>query len=173
MSMSGHDVFSGGKLPWQGVRCESIRKRYQIIGHIKGETKIATLSNGFPGEFAMYMQYCCNLKFGQAPDYTYLQQLFRRCMQRNQIREDAIFDWTDVEEAQEISQQQERESQGLYFWDSFLMAFLKVIILLLLDLTQIFTAPCRLKKSFYILGGLLEESRASAQTFLPKQTYTK
>ena len=102
-------TLTGGKLPWQGVRCESIRKRYQIIGHIKGETKIATLSNGCPAEFAMYMQYCCNLKFGQTPDYIYLQQLFRRCMQRNHIREDAIFDWTDADEVLEINQIQQRK----------------------------------------------------------------
>ena len=31
---------TGGQLPWQGVKCESIRKRYQIIGHIKGEIKV-------------------------------------------------------------------------------------------------------------------------------------
>jgi hypothetical protein len=35
---------SKGNLPWQGVRCENTKKRYQIIGHIKAATKISQLN---------------------------------------------------------------------------------------------------------------------------------
>ena len=32
---------------------------------------------GFPAEFAMYLNYCRGLRFEEAPDYMYLRQLFR------------------------------------------------------------------------------------------------
>lgn len=38
---------------------------------------------GFPAEFAMYLNYCRGLRFEEAPDYMYLRQLFRilfRCL---------------------------------------------------------------------------------------------
>ena len=35
------------------------------------------ISQGFPAEFAMYLNYCRGLRFEEAPDYMYLRQLFR------------------------------------------------------------------------------------------------
>ena len=32
---------------------------------------------GYPAEFAMYLNYCRGLRFDEAPDYMYLRQLFR------------------------------------------------------------------------------------------------
>lgn len=40
---------------------------------------------GFPAEFAMYLNYCRGLRFEEAPDYMYLRQLFR-----------ILFRWTHV-----------------------------------------------------------------------------
>ena len=34
-------------------------------------------TQGFPAEFAMYLNYCRGLRFEEAPDYMYLRQLFR------------------------------------------------------------------------------------------------
>ena len=47
-------VLSGGNLPWQGVKCENVRKRYQMIGQIKAETKLGVLGSGHPWEFEVY-----------------------------------------------------------------------------------------------------------------------
>ena len=91
------------------MRCESIRNRYHIIGHIKGGTKITKLCEGYPKEFAVYLQYTSNLKFGQTPDYKYLKQLFRRCLHRNKLSEDKIFDWSEQEEKALVEQQQQRK----------------------------------------------------------------
>jgi hypothetical protein len=49
---------SKGNLPWQGVRCDNTKKRYQIIGHIKAATKISQLNQDSPWEFAVYLRYC-------------------------------------------------------------------------------------------------------------------
>ena len=43
-----------GNLPWQGVKSSNVKKRYQMIGQIKEETKLATLSYGHPREFEVY-----------------------------------------------------------------------------------------------------------------------
>lgn len=95
----GHVFFyflSGGVLPWQGVKCEDIRKRYQIIGHIKEETSINELGLNYPWEFSVYLRYCRNLKFNQQPDYAYLRGLFRSCLTRMGWTEDKVFDWMDL-----------------------------------------------------------------------------
>ena len=92
----GHVFFyflTGGKLPWQGVKCDDIRKRYQIIGQIKEDTRISELGNRFPWEFSLYLRYCRALKFSQQPDYIYLKNLFRGCLTRMGEVEDDIFDW--------------------------------------------------------------------------------
>lgn len=38
---------------------------------------VVMCSQGFPAEFAMYLNYCRGLRFEEAPDYMYLRQLFR------------------------------------------------------------------------------------------------
>ena len=43
---------------------------------LKKESSIESLTNGFPGCFYDYMNYCRNLEFTASPNYTYLYQLF-------------------------------------------------------------------------------------------------
>ena len=53
----GHLLFyflSGGNLPWQGVKSSNIKKRYQMIGQIKEDTKLSSLGYGHPPEFEIY-----------------------------------------------------------------------------------------------------------------------
>ena len=45
---------SGGMLPWQGVKSSNVKKRYQLIGKIKEETKLSVLGYGHPREFELY-----------------------------------------------------------------------------------------------------------------------
>lgn len=40
-------------------------------------TWLCAAPQGFPAEFAMYLNYCRGLRFEEAPDYMYLRQLFR------------------------------------------------------------------------------------------------
>ena len=46
--------FLRGSLPWQGLKADTIKERYQKIGDTKRETSIEQLTTGFPGQFS-----CC------------------------------------------------------------------------------------------------------------------
>src|SRR6218665_192344 len=52
------------------------------------------LFEGFPAEFAMYLNYCRGLRFEEAPDYMYLRQLFRILFRTLNHQYDYVFDWT-------------------------------------------------------------------------------
>ena len=49
---------------------------------------------GFPAEFAMYLNYCRGLRFEEGPDYMYLRQLFRILFRTLHHQYDYTFDWT-------------------------------------------------------------------------------
>lgn len=49
---------------------------------------------GFPAEFAMYLNYSRGLRFEEAPDYMYLRQLFRILFRTLSFQYDYTFDWT-------------------------------------------------------------------------------
>jgi casein kinase 1 alpha len=49
---------------------------------------------GYPAEFASYLNYCRDLKFEEIPDYNYLRQLFRLLFRTLNYQYDLIFDWT-------------------------------------------------------------------------------
>lgn len=49
---------------------------------------------GFPAEFAMYLNYTRGLRFEESPDYMYLRQLFRILFRTLNHQYDYTFDWT-------------------------------------------------------------------------------
>jgi len=51
-------------------------------------------AQGFPAEFAMYLNYCRGLRFEEQPDYMYLRQLFRILFRTLNHQYDYTFDWT-------------------------------------------------------------------------------
>ena len=51
-------------------------------------------AQGFPLEFAMYLNYCRGLRFEEEPDYRYLRQLFRIHFRTLNHQHDYTFDWT-------------------------------------------------------------------------------
>ena len=55
---------------------------------------MSCLWQGFPAEFAMYLNYCRGLRFDEAPDYMYLRQLFRILFRTLNHQYDYTFDWT-------------------------------------------------------------------------------
>lgn len=57
-------------------------------------TTVDLLCKGFPPEFAMYLNYCRNLRFEEVPDYMYLRQLFRILFRTMSHQFDYVFDWT-------------------------------------------------------------------------------
>jgi casein kinase 1 gamma len=41
--------FLRGSLPWQGLKADNLKERYQKIGDTKRQTPIEELCKGFPG----------------------------------------------------------------------------------------------------------------------------
>lgn len=70
--------FLRGSLPWQGLKAATNKQKYEKIGEKKQTTAIKELCEGFPEEFAQYLQYARGLKFEDQPDYDYLRGLFSK-----------------------------------------------------------------------------------------------
>lgn len=86
--------FLRGSLPWQGLKADTLKERYQKIGDTKRATSIETLCRGHPEEMAQYLRYVRKLDFFETPDYEYLRKLFTDLMDRCGYVEDGEFDWT-------------------------------------------------------------------------------
>ncbi|XP_035718558.1 casein kinase I-like isoform X13 [Vespa mandarinia] len=86
--------FLRGSLPWQGLRAETLKERYQKIGDTKRATPIEVLCDGHPEEMATYLRYVRRLDFFETPDYEYLRKLFHDLYERRGFVNDGEFDWT-------------------------------------------------------------------------------
>jgi serine/threonine protein kinase len=78
--------FLRGSLPWQGLRANTKKQKYQKIMEKKMATPIDLLCKGFPDEFRIYFEYCRALRFADKPDYSYLRRLFKDLALRNEVR---------------------------------------------------------------------------------------
>lgn len=107
--------FNRTSLPWQGLKAATKKQKYEKISEKKLSTPIEVLCKvnqavratmcskvlfpcivlqGFPAEFAMYLNYCRGLRFDEGPDYMYLRQLFRILFRTLNHQYDYTFDWT-------------------------------------------------------------------------------
>ncbi|KAK0423491.1 hypothetical protein QR680_008173 [Steinernema hermaphroditum] len=86
--------FLRGSLPWQGLKADTLKERYQKIGDTKRATPIEALCEGFPEEFAQYLRYARRLDFFETPDYEYCFNLFKTVLERLGFTYDYEFDWT-------------------------------------------------------------------------------
>ncbi|XP_060553231.1 casein kinase I-like isoform X3 [Ruditapes philippinarum] len=85
--------FLRGSLPWQGLKADTLKERYQKIGDTKRATPIEVLCENFPEELSKYLQYVRRLDFFETPDYDYLRKLFMDLMEKMNIECDWEFDW--------------------------------------------------------------------------------
>ncbi|XP_014897029.1 casein kinase I isoform X3 [Poecilia latipinna] len=85
--------FLRGSLPWQGLKADTLKERYQKIGDTKRATPIEVLCEGFPEEMATYLRYVRRLDFFEKPDYDYLRKLFTDLFDRNGYVFDYEYDW--------------------------------------------------------------------------------
>jgi len=83
-----------GRLPWQGLKANSKKERYEKISQKKQSTPIELLCKGYPSEFSQYLNYCRGLRFDGKPDYGYLRRLFRDLFYREGYQPDFVWDWT-------------------------------------------------------------------------------
>lgn len=86
--------FLRGSLPWQGLKAETLKERYQKIGDTKRATPIDILCENFPEELGTYLRYVRHLDFFETPDYEYLRKLFTDLMNKMNFVCDWEFDWT-------------------------------------------------------------------------------
>ncbi|ESO10037.1 hypothetical protein HELRODRAFT_109405 [Helobdella robusta] len=85
--------FLRGSLPWQGLKADTLKERYQKIGDTKRATPIEVLCENFPEELSKYLHYVRRLDFFETPDYDYLRKLFSDLVDRNGWICDWDFDW--------------------------------------------------------------------------------
>ncbi|XP_054982819.1 casein kinase I isoform X5 [Sorex araneus] len=85
--------FLRGSLPWQGLKADTLKERYQKIGDTKRNTPIEALCENFPEEMATYLRYVRRLDFFEKPDYEYLRTLFTDLFERKGYTYDYAYDW--------------------------------------------------------------------------------
>ncbi|KAL8139040.1 hypothetical protein V2J09_005041 [Rumex salicifolius] len=86
--------FLRGSLPWQGLKANTKKQKYDRISEKKTMTPIEVLCKSYPAEFVSYFHYCRSLRFEDKPDYSYLKRLFRDLFIREGYQFDYVFDWT-------------------------------------------------------------------------------
>ena len=85
--------FLKGSLPWQGLRAQTKKQKYEKILEKKLGCPIEQLCRGYPSEFAAFLHYTRSLRFDDRPDYAYLRKLFRELFVREGYSYDYVFDW--------------------------------------------------------------------------------
>lgn len=104
--------FNRGSLPWQGLRANTKKQKYQRISEKKMSVTIDELCKGFPDEFKMYISYCRSLRFEEKPDYSYLKRLLKELCFRENFQYDNVFDWTILKYQQQASRSSSRKESG-------------------------------------------------------------
>jgi serine/threonine protein kinase len=91
--------FLRGSLPWQGLKANTKKEKYERIMEKKISTDLNDLCKGFPSQFITYLKYCRELKFEDQPDYNYVRKLFHDLFAQQGFKWDYIYDW-DIRRAQ-------------------------------------------------------------------------
>jgi len=85
--------FLRGGLPWQGLKAQTNKQKYEKIGDKKAAVPIRELCSGIPKEFGEYLEYCRNLGFEETPDYDHLRELLTKALRDIGEVEDGEYDW--------------------------------------------------------------------------------
>ena len=103
--------FLRGQLPWQGLKANTKKQKYERIMEKKMSTATETLCKGYPTEFRSYFEYCRSLRFDDRPDYAYLKRLLKDLFYRKGFLQDHIFDWNILQTQGRVSRHAERPLQ--------------------------------------------------------------
>lgn len=85
--------FNRGSLPWQGLKAANKRQKYEKIREKKLSTSVEVLCQGYPIEFAQYINVCRGYKFEETPNYEYLKSLLKGLFRNSGFHYDFVFDW--------------------------------------------------------------------------------
>lgn len=107
-----------GSLPWQGLRGENRKARYDAISEKKISTPVEVLCSGIPIEFCTFLSEARRLDFTDVPDYAFYREMFRDLFMREGYFFDYEYDWIIKErtdsvvrfafESQEYKSEEER-----------------------------------------------------------------
>lgn len=70
--------FLRGILPWQNMKGNTAKAKYELIMNKKISTPLEVLCKDYPTEFITFIYYARELKFDEKPDYEYLKSLLRK-----------------------------------------------------------------------------------------------
>lgn len=85
--------FLRGGLPWQGLKAQTNKQKYEKIGDKKAAVPIRELCSNIPKEFGEYLEYCRNLGFEETPDYDHLREVLTKALRDSGEVEDGEYDW--------------------------------------------------------------------------------
>ena len=93
--------FLRGMLPWQGLKANNKRDKYERIKEKKLTTSIEVLCKGYPAEFTKYLSTTRNLRFDERPNYAAMRASFKELFNRNGYKYDYQYDWVILAEKKE------------------------------------------------------------------------
>jgi hypothetical protein len=82
------------QLPWNGLKAETKKEKYQLIMEKKKSISVEELCGDGPREFALYFEHIRGLKYRDKPKYTYLRKIFRTLFIKKGFQYDHVYDWT-------------------------------------------------------------------------------
>jgi casein kinase 1 len=103
--------FLRGMLPWQGLKANNKRDKYEKIKEKKLTTSIDVLCKGYPVEFSKYLSQCRNLRFDERPDYSGMRTMFKELFQRSGYKNDYQYDWVILGEKRDKSTKIEEKAK--------------------------------------------------------------
>lgn len=86
--------FLRGSLPWQGLKANTKKEKYDRIMDKKISVSPSSLCRGYPQEFVRYLEYVRACRFEDRPDYSYLRRLLKDLFFREGFMYDYVYDWT-------------------------------------------------------------------------------
>lgn len=90
--------FLRGMLPWQGLKANNKRDKYERIKEKKLTTSIEVLCKGYPAEFTKYLSLTRNLRFDERPNYASMRASFKELFNQNGYKLDYQYDWVILAE---------------------------------------------------------------------------
>merc|ERR1711924_539988 len=106
--------FNRGSLPWQGLKGNSKKEKYDRIMEKKMSTPVEVLCKHFPSEFVTYLNYCRSLRFEDRPDYAYLRRFLKDLFFRENYQYDFIFDWTILNYSSDTDKARRRRGDRIW-----------------------------------------------------------
>ena len=96
-----------GSLPWQGLKGDTKKEKYQNITDKKTSTPVELLCADLPIEFANYVNYCKALRFEDRPDYALLRRNFKDLFGRLGMNLDYMYDWCLLKQTEQEAKRNE------------------------------------------------------------------